>query len=337
MAPMKFVVRAPNWVGDSILALPALTSLAENFPQSQIWVTAHKWVKDLFSLFDDIEGIIPLADVNSYGKIKASARVLREQNFDVGLLLTNSFASALLFYMAKIPQRWGYRKDGRSILLTQRVTAAETEKPVHQIHYYLNLIVGLGIKPSSPRLALHLTQEQKDRAQSTLASLNIEREAPLVIFNPGAYYGSAKRWPATRYAELASLLQEKYRASVLLIGSTEEVTLAETIASAAAKKPAILSGQTSLPQLAAIISLADIFISNDSGPMHIANALKIPVVALFGPTDPRRTGPFQEPSFVLQKQPPCWPCSYRTCPFDHRCMTHISAEEAFQACQGFLG
>jgi heptosyltransferase-2 len=336
MASMKIVVRAPNWIGDSILALPSLTSLKEHDPQAQIWVAAHGWVKDLFSLISWIEGVIPLPDVDSYKKMRASARTLQEQEFDVGLLLTNSFASALLFTVAKIPQRWGYKKDGRGLLLTRGVAAMDRGAPFHQVQYYLNLIAGLGITPSPPQLSIPLTQEHKNRAKSTLLSLHVDPEAPLIILNPGAFYGSAKRWLASRYAELASLLQERKGATVLIIGSAEEVVLAESIAASAAKKPVILSGKTSLPELAGITHEADLFITNDSGPLHIANALNTPVVALFGPTDPRHTGPFHAPSCVIQKQVPCWPCWYRECPFDHRCMMKISTEEVYQACQKFL-
>jgi heptosyltransferase-2 len=153
----------------------------------------------------------------------------------------------------------------------------------------------------------------------------------LVILSPGASYGPAKRWPACRFAELAGLVQKRKGAEILIIGSADETEVAESISSSMEKKPAILTGQTSLPRLLGLISQAALFISNDSGPMHMANALRVPVVGIFGPTDPEVTGPFEQPSRFVKKEVPCWPCAYRKCPYDRRCMMNISAEDVFRA------
>jgi heptosyltransferase-2 len=336
MESRKIVVRAPNWIGDSILALPALVNLKKNFPESELWIAAQEWVRDLFSMEDLVEGTIPLPEQNSFKNFNRSVRKLREFQFDTGILFTNSFGSALLFYLARIPQRWGYKRDGRSLLLTTGVPVRYQENRHHQAHYYLDLISDLGLKKHTTELNLPLNQGERARAQAWLNSLNIDTEKPLVILNPGAFYGPAKRWPVSKYSELASLLQQKSGAQILITGSAEEAPLANLIASGMSKKPCILAGRTGLLQLAAVISLGDLFVTNDSGPMHLANALKIPVVALFGPTDPQRTGPYQNPYTLFHKGAPCWPCSYRECPFDHRCMMNISTQEVFEACQEFL-
>lgn len=333
---MKIVVRAPNWVGDSVLALPAMNTIKRNYPESEVWVAAQDWVKDLFSMGDMFAGTISLPKQKGLKNLQVSARRLRTSCFDLGILFTNSFASAFVFYLARIPQRWGYKKDGRGLLLTKGIPVQSKENRVHQAHYYLNLLSGLGMKEFPEEHPLQVDQKEKTLTEEWLESQNIQIQRPLIIINPGAYYGSAKRWPAEKYAELASLLQRKMRAQILIVGSAEETPLAEAISSLMNERPHVLTGKTNLPRLAALLSLADLFVTNDSGPMHLANFLKIPLVALFGPTEPARTGPYQQPAMVIHKEVPCWPCSYRQCPFDHRCMVDISPKEVLQACQKLL-
>lgn len=336
MDSVKIVIRAPNWVGDSVLALPAMNVVKKNFPEAEIWVAAQEWVKDLFIMGDMFSGVLSLSKHNGFKNIRDSARSLRSSHFDVGILFTNSFASALVFYMARIPQRWGYRKDGRGILLTKKIPVQSNKSRPHQAHYYLDLLSGLGLEKFPEELSLSVDEPEKGKVKEWLKSRNISIQQPLVIFNPGAYYGSSKRWPAENYAELAALLQSRAQAQILITGSAAETPLAEAISARMTKGPLILTGQTSLSQLAALISLADLFVTNDSGPMHLANSLKVPLVALFGPTEPARTGPFQQPATVIHKGALCWPCSYRQCPFDHRCMMDISPGEVYEACQKFL-
>ncbi|UCC39385.1 MAG: lipopolysaccharide heptosyltransferase II [Candidatus Aminicenantes bacterium] len=333
---MKIIVRAPNWIGDAVLSVPSIESLSKNFPRAQIWVAATEWVKDLFTSYDFIKGVVSLSDLNTLKGIRNSAQNLKKSRFETGVLLTNSFSSAFLFYLAKIPERWGYVRDGRGLLLTRGVSPKGQGKLSHQLNYYLELISGLSLKTYPPEISLPLTQDEMSQAKERLLSLNVDLGKPLVLLNPGASYGPAKRWPASRFAELASLYQQRKNVEILIIGSSDESELAESIVSSMPKKPLSLVGKTSLRLLAGLISHAALFITNDSGPMHLANALKIPVTAIFGPTDPRLTGPFQEPAVVLKKDVPCWPCSYRECPFDHGCMRKIGPEEVFEAGQKFL-
>ncbi len=333
---MKILIRAPNWVGDSVLSLPAMNTIKRNFPESEIWVAANDWVRDLFSIGDMFSGTLPLPSSPGFKSLRDSARSIRDFRFDLGVLFTNSFASALGLYMAGIPQRWGYKKDGRSLLLTKGVSVHSQKNHVHQVYYYLDLLSGLGLKEFPQEFSLAVDHQEKGRTNAWLKSQGLRIKGPLIIINPGAYYGSAKRWPAENYAELASLLQKRIHAQILIIGSSDEAPLAETIVSFMSERPHVLTGQTSLLQLAALLSFADLFVTNDSGPMHLANFLKIPLVALFGPTEPARTGPIQQPALVIHKGAPCWPCSYRECPFGHQCMNDISPDEVFQACQKFL-
>ncbi len=333
---MKVVIRTPNWIGDSVLALSAIESLSQNLPEAQIWIATNEWVKDLFTSHNLIKGIIPLPGANTIKSLKDSAKKIKDFHFDAGILFTNSFISAFLFYLAKIPQRWGYSRDGRGLLLTKRVSPRSLENSPHQVDYYMELISGLGYKTLPPQLSFPLTQEEQRAASEKLLSCEVDFQRPIIILNPGASYGPAKRWPAEKFAELGSLLQKRNKAVILITGAENEKGVAESVSSRMAKKPINLSGQTSLRMLAGLISQATLFVTNDSGPMHLANALKVPVTAVFGPTDPSVTGPYQEPSAVIKKDVPCWPCVYRECPFDHRCMVNISPEEVYKACQRFL-
>jgi heptosyltransferase-2 len=334
---MKIVVRTPNWIGDVILALPAIESLKKNFPQAEIWLAASDWVKDLFASEDSPPKIIPLGRLTHWKTLRATVNKLKESEFDIGLLMTNSFASALLFYLAGIPERWGYRRDGRGLLLSKGILRKEPSEAVHHVHYYLGLLESLGLPTASPEIHLNLTGEEKDRARQELAALDVDLKKPLVILNPGAAYGPAKRWPSARFAELAGILQRRKNAEILITGSPDEATLAESVAAALPARPKNLAGKTSLRRLLGVISQSALFVTNDTGPMHMANALRVPVVAMFGPTDPKITGPLHQPSAILRKDVPCWPCFYKSCPYDHRCMTNISPEEAYQACAAFLG
>ncbi len=334
---MKIVIRIPNWIGDVVLSLPALDSLKNNFPQAQIWLATVQRVMDLFSGDSRVNGLISLPDLTDLRTLKDSTQRLKSYEFDIGLLLTNSFSSALLFYLAQIPQRWGYQSDSRSLLLTKGVPLKDQADASHQVNYYLDLLSGLGLQTGPLEINLPLSSEQKEAARKKLLSFGLDLKKPLVILNPGAYYGPAKRWPASKFAELAALFQKRKAAEILMTGSAEDVSLCESVASRLERRPATLAGQTTLQELLGIISLSSLFVTNDTGPMHMANALRIPVVALFGPTDPRLTGPIQQPSAVIKKDVPCWPCTYRECPYDHRCMMRIEPEEVFLVSQIFLG
>jgi heptosyltransferase-2 len=331
MNTMKVLIRVPNWIGDSVLALPAIESIIGHFSGGEIWLNAADWVKGLFSPDMGIAGVLPLSPRNDIGSLRASARELRGHRFEAGILLTNSFGSSFLLFLARIPERWGYSADGRRLLLTKSVRLLNPESPRHQVHYYLDLVSGLGMRPRPPELRLTVTPEERERARQRLLDLGIDPQRPLVILSPGAGFGPAKRWPAPRFARLAALFQAKNDAAILIIGSAGEAEIAAAIVSSLNDKPAVLTGQTTLPQLLGLISLASLFVSNDTGPMHLANALRVPVVAIFGPTDPEVTGPYEQPAVVIKKDVPCWPCSYRKCPYDHRCMTKIEPEEVHRA------
>ncbi len=337
MKAMKIVVRVPNWIGDAILSLPAIECLRSNFPEAEIWLAAQAWVKDLFPKNGGLSGVITIPALNNIRDLRACGRTLNGYGFEIGVLLTNSFSSALLFRLARIPRRWGYARDARRLLLTESVPGRDSEAALHQLNYYLNLLARLGLKTSPPDINLHLTSEELAAAKKILGEAGVDPGRPLVIFSPGASYGPAKRWPPASFAALGTLFQKKADAQVVLVGSADETGLVESVAAGMEKRPVSFAGKTTLRELAALVASAGLFISNDSGPMHIANAVRVPLVALFGPTDPARTGPFHEPALVLRKEVPCWPCLYRKCPFDHRCLAQITPQEVYEAGQRMIG
>ena len=335
---MKIAVRVPNWIGDAVLSLPALSALKASGPGVEVWVVARDWVKDLFASGTPADGVISLPSDSSLAGVREAARRLKAERCDAGLLLTNSFCSALPFALARIPERWGYARDGRGLLLTRRVRLDEAAAPVHQAEYYLRLVRGLGFEtpPSPLRIALTAAERKAGLAVLEEAGIKPDKRKPVVLINPGASYGPAKRWPATRFARLASLLQEKRSAQIVVTGASREADIAREMASSMKRKPVLLSGKTPLRVFLGVLSRARLFITNDSGPMHMANALGVPVIGIFGPTEPDATHPFQPPYRVIWKGAPCWPCLYRKCPFDHRCMTAIEPEEVLEAALAFL-
>jgi heptosyltransferase-2 len=333
---MKIVVRMPNWIGDAVMALPVLDALQSNFPQAELWAAAREWVEGLFSPGHGITGLVPLPEVRNLKSLREASSRLREHRFDAGLLLTNSFSSALVFRLAGIPERWGYARDGRGLLLSRGVPLKKGGETRHQTDTYRDLLAGLGIKAPAGAVDLHISEEEKTAAGKAMIEAGRDPARPLVILNPGAAYGPAKRWPAERFADLARRFQARNNADILLVGAAGEADIAASIASGLERKPLDFTGKTSLRQLMGLISLGRVFVTNDTGPMHIAGALGVPVVAIFGPTDPKATGPSRRPFVVLKKDAPCWPCTYRSCPYDQRCMTGIGPEEVFSAAEGFL-
>jgi len=333
---MNLLARAPNWIGDAVMTFPALQSLKVNYPDFQLWVAARGWVKELFQNLDYIDGVIPLPDSAQLKNILSSANRIKPFKFETGLLFTNSFSSALLFFAARIPNRWGYARDGRRFLLTKTPSYTIKKSPHHHVYHYLDLLEGLGMTTIAPELSFPVPETVIQKAVHRLKKCGINPDRPLVVFNPGASYGPAKQWPMASFAQLGSMLQNTFRAEIILVGASSEVEIGKSIASLMEKKPCVTMGQTTLLDLAGILKAASLVVSNDSGPMHLANAIHTPVVALFGPTDPQITGPLQQPSAVIKKEVPCWPCKYRKCPIDHRCMNEINPEEVFTICQEFL-
>jgi heptosyltransferase-2 len=335
----KILIRGVNWIGDAVITLPAIRAVRKAFPDARISLLVKPWVSSLFKENPYIDEII-LYDTGRLKLIKD----LRERRFDVAILLQNAFDAALITWLARIPRRIGYRRDFRGPLLTDAISVGRAREKRHQVYYYLDLLEHIGIKAEDAQPYLHLLYEEREKARETLkGAFGDDYKAPIIGINPGATYGPAKRWPAERFAELISRIINELNGRIIIFGSPSEVELANEIVTSAsrithhASHILNMAGETDLRELAAFISECDAFVTNDSGPMHMASALFVPTVAIFGSTDPATTSPFGEGHMVVTKNLPCSPCLERECPEGHlRCMDEITVNDVFNALKGLL-
>ena len=326
-AVKRLLVVAPNWLGDAVMALPALTDLRAVSPSLEVTVAARSSIAPLFALVGGLSGVLVIGG-------KDDPAVLRSGSFDAAILLPNSFHSALTVWRAGVPERWGYRSDFRGLLLTRAVTPPDS---VHQGAYYHHLIRALGVPtgPLEPRLTV--PDGMRDRGAALLEEAGWDRRSLLVALAPGAAYGGAKRWPAASYAALARDLTSDGLMPVLIGGPADRTAGGEVAAAGGGLEMLNLIGRTNLPELAGVLTHCRALVSNDSGAMHFAAAVGVPVTALFGPTDERATHPLgPAPHAILTHQVWCRPCLLRECPLDHRCMRGITVDAATAATRRYL-
>ena len=338
--PASLLVRATNWLGDAVMTTPALAAVREGLPDARIALLAKPLVAELFRHHPDVDEVIvyerPGRHEGALGRLRLGAE-LRRRRFDGALLLQNAFDAALIAFLGRIPERAGYPTDGRRILLTLPVPLTPGILERHEVEYYLCLLDGLGIpRPEPAALKLAVTEEEREAIETRLASLGIERGAPFVAINPGATYGSAKRWYPDRFAAVADALSAEWGAAVVVVGSTAEAPLSGEIEAATRNPPVNLAGKTTVRELMALLSLSSFLVTNDSGPMHIGAALGVPLVAIFGPTDWRRTSPWSERAKVVRVEIDCSPCRLRVCDRGHECMLGVTPGMVLDAARQLL-
>jgi heptosyltransferase-2 len=318
-------VRAPNWIGDAVLSLGAVRDLRRNFPASRIEVLAPPWVAPLYRAVGEVD------DVRAAAGFRAGVAAARG-GFEVAVLLPNSFGSALQLAAAHIPERWGYATDGRAPLLTRRPRVPHALRGASQVYYYRAMLAGCGLEVSaSPDVSLRCLPEWQSRGRELLGG-----EDDWVGLNPGAFHGSAKRWPAERYAAVGDILRRRTGARLAILGGAAERALADSIASLSRGSALNLCGRTSLGELVGVLSRLALLVTNDSGPMHLAAALGVPIVAIFGPTDWRTTSPVSERLRLVREDVPCAPCLLRECPIDHSCMRLVTVERVASEAMALL-
>jgi heptosyltransferase II len=321
---VKILIRATNWVGDAIMALPALRAVRTHFPDAAITILARNYIADIYQYEHICQRLMVLDDTQRV------IGELRAEKFDVALLLQNAFQAAWIAWRAAIPKRIGYARDGRSLLLTKPIRVPKSgEVPAHEQFYYLELLRRSGWIDSLPAesfIALTIPEENRQRASESLAAVGARAGRLRVAVGAGASYGSAKCWPPDRFAELLNRLQEKMEADIVLFGTASEAAVSAAITSGMRHPPIDLTGKTSVADLPALLSQCHLFIGNDSGAMHVAAAVGLPVVAIFGPTDPFGTAPVTPRCTVVQERPYCNPCFLRRCPTDHRCMKRVTPD-----------
>jgi heptosyltransferase-2 len=322
------------------MTTPAVRTIRQNYPDAEITLLALPWVADVFSACPHIDHIFTY-DKNGVhkgftGKLKLASD-LRVKRFDATVLLQNAFEAALITALAGIPVRAGYTTDGRRLLLTHGMKKHPDIGLKHQVHYYQEIVQGLGMKPGPDSLELFLHTHAVASAEKRLTSAGISENKPIIGLNPGAAYGPAKRWPAAKYGQLAKYLAAETGGLILVFGTDADQKAAEEIASVAGNCVLDLTGKTSLAEALALIDRCDVFVTNDSGLMHVAAALSTPLVAIFGSTDHIATGPYSEQATIIRKPLACSPCMKTHCPEKHfHCMENISMEEVAEASLKFL-
>jgi heptosyltransferase-2 len=316
----SILVRAPNWVGDVVLSLPALRDVRRCFPAARLEVLARPWVAELYRAVPGVDAVL---ESRGHSADVASLR----GRFDLGLLLPNSFGTALVLWRAGVPERWGYATDGRGALLTRRCRVPASIRRRSQVYYYRAMLEGLGLAvEGEPDASLACPEEWAARGRALLGD-----DGPWIGVNPGAFYGTAKRWPPERFAAAADLVARRTGARVAIVGGAAERPLGEAIAEQVRAPSLVLCGETTLGDLVGVLSGLRLLLTNDSGPMHLAAALGTPVVAVFGSTDWTETAPVSPRARVVREETECAPCLLRECPIDHRCMTRVGVDRVASA------
>ncbi len=335
---MKVLVRSPNWVGDAVMSIPALNAIRNSRVDAEISILARPAVAALFSGQSFADRILEYENRGIHqgwlGREKLIRR-LRGEKFDCAVLLQNAFEAAWLAWRAGIPERIGYARDARGALLTKSVGVPRAgEIPAHESYYYLELLRRAGWMDSYGELAsirLQITEATREAAEAALHRAGARDGAWRCAIAPGASYGAAKCWPPERFASLADRLISECDADVIFFGTPGEKEIITRICSMMKSRAISLAGETSPRDLAALYSRCSLFIGNDSGAMHVAAAAGIPVIGIFGSTDPEGTAPVTQQFSLIREPVSCSPCFLRRCPVDHRCMTRISVDSVFSA------
>ena len=340
--PKKILVVQPSWVGDAVMATPTLRAIRELYPAAHVSYLMRRYVKPLYAGMPWADQLITYRT----GKTKAKAGKgdffdlaarLHAGRFDLAVLLPNSFKTALVCKMARIPRILGYERDGRSFLLTDRLLPSKERGkfvPSPIVKYYLGLAHYLGSNHSDLRLELFVTEAERREAREVFARAGLDPEldrpasagkAPLVLLNPGAAFGAAKCWRPEYFAELADRFVDELGATVLLSAAPKERAIVEAIKRQMRHAPVDLSSAgTTLGSLKEVVRRCDLMVTNDTGPRHIAAAMDVPVVTVFGPTHPEWTEIYYAKERQVAVKVFCGPCQRKTCPLDHRCMTRVT-------------
>ena len=326
----NILVRAVNWIGDAVMTTPALMAVRETYPKARITLLANPLVGQLQQGHPAIDRVLVFDRKGAHHGLAGRLRLARQlkcEQFDLAIILPNSFDSALIPWLARIPQRWGKASDGRSLLLTRRFHEQAAPCERHEVEYYRDLLRSFGISAAQSEPLLVTTQQEDAAAAALLALHDIPAEAVLLGINAGASFGSAKRWYPERFGEVAKRLAAAWGARIILFGGPDETGIVAEIEQTLQGQCLNMAGKTSVRQLMALIKRCNFFVTNDSGPMHIAAAFGVPLVAVFGPTDHVGTAPCSDKASVVRQSVDCAPCKLRVCPSDHRCMTAVTIDD----------
>lgn len=343
--PKKILVFCPNWVGDVVMATPALRGLRQSFPDAHLTALLRPYVAETLAGNPWIDDCI-LHDHKSADPNQRTWNVIREvrrRRYDAALLFTNSLRTALIACLGRIPRRVGYARDGRGLLLNDRLPVPRTRgriQPSPVIDYYLNLAYHFGVSHQSYQMELFTSPEDERRADALWRQFHFSESDRVVVLNPGAAFGAAKRWPSLYFAELARRLVDNNGVKVLILCGPNERGFARFIADGSARPRLVKSmadQDVSIGLSKAIVRRGAAMVSTDSGPRHFAAAFGVPVVSLFGPTHIEWTETYFADEFKLQQPVPCGPCQQRVCPLVHlRCMKELTVDRVYSAAAELL-
>jgi heptosyltransferase-2 len=333
----RILIRGTNWVGDSIMTIPALRQMRRLFPAAHLTLLVRRALAGLFREADFVDEVLAmeLGSVRDYWR---AASVLRSRRYDLAVLLPNAFSAALLARAAGIPIRAGYPTDGRGWLLTHRLSFPPDRRRQHQVYAYLHLVAEverqlLGttrVSFADPIPRVTVSEERKREALAFLAERGVDVGRKIVVMNPGAVNSRAKQWLPERFAAVGDAVLERGDTAVVLIGTRAERAVSEAVRRHMRRAPVVVTGETSLDLMVAILRCAHLVISNDTGAAHVAPAVGTPVIVLFGPTEEVATRPFSDRAVVIRRPVACAPCMRRECPIDHRCMRAITVEDVLR-------
>jgi heptosyltransferase-2 len=337
LSPKRILAFVPNWVGDAVMATPALAALRKRFPEARIVAAVRPYVSEILEgarFVDEVRGLDGLKTSVEARAFLRDTMTLRRERYDVAVLFTNSFRSALMAFLAGARTRVGYAREGRAWLLTERLEAKRADGeylPGPMIDYYLELTGALGAETCDRRMRLAVTDGEAKAAADVVAEFHVETRKPMAVITPGAAFGSAKCWLAASFAAVADELSAKGYEVVVLTSPKERGT-AELIGQKAKHAlKATWRADMKLGTLKALISRAAVLVTNDSGPRHIGAAFGVPVVTIFGSTDERWSDTGYGREVIVTKNVDCAPCMLRVCPTDHRCMELITPGDVLTA------
>jgi len=345
MSERRVLVVAPNWLGDAVMALPALADIRRAYPDGRLVVAVRASVAPLYAMVPGVDATIvsrwrgALMDRET---LSGDVERIKAEGIDVAILFPNSFASAWATRRAGVKERWGYAADFRRPLLTRAVAKPSGSR--HQGAYYQHLVRELGIATGPLEPALHIPAAALSDARALLADRGWNASRPLLVVAPGAAYGTAKQWLPAHFGSLLTRAVQGLGMQGALVGTAADGDAArlvlESVDPGSRGSIIDLTGATTLETLAGVMSVASACVSNDSGAMHLAGAVGTPLAALFGPTRDRETAPLTRPggrAEVLINQVFCRPCMLRNCPIDHRCMKGLAPDRVFESVRGLMG
>lgn len=340
----KILVHCPNWVGDLVMATPALRTIRENNPHAYIAVLVRPQIREVIEGLPYYDEIIEYDSKLLHRGWKRKfhfSRKLKKSGFTLSIILPNSFSSAALSFMTSIPVRIGYETNFRGFMLTHSIPPPKEngrKAPIPMVDRYLNLCKELHYDISSRKTTLSFSNGTRASVNNLYRKWGISQNKPLVSIIPGASFGSSKCWPPENFAQVADQLIERYGVQIIIIPGPGEEQIALRIDALMHNRPLGFAQEIiSLEYLKAIIKDSALVVTNDTGPRHFAVAFDTSVVVIMGPTDPRYTNYNLEKTRLLREDLECSPCHLKVCPTDHQCMRGISVERVIKACEEFLG